>query len=200
MPADETPLSLLQRIRERRDEADWARLVDLYTPFIERWLSTGGVPPQDATDLAQEVMATLVRELPQFEHSGRTGAFRHWLRTVVLNRSLGYWRTRRSRGAALEQRQADAILGQLEDPRSNLTSRWDAEHDEFVLQRLLELVEPEFTVSTWRAFRGVVFEHRSAADVAQELGISVNAALIAKSRVLQRLREEADGLVDDAAL
>ena len=34
------------------------------------------------------------------------------------------------------------------------------------------------------------------ADVARELGLSVNAVLIAKSRVLQRLREEGRGLVD----
>jgi len=32
--------------------------------------------------------------------------------------------------------------------------------------------------------------------VVQELGISVNAVLIAKSRVLTRLREKAAGLVD----
>ena len=37
---------------------------------------------------------------------------------------------------------------------------------------------------------------KPARDVAQELGLSVNAVLIAKSRVLGRLRQEARGLVD----
>jgi RNA polymerase sigma-70 factor (ECF subfamily) len=200
MSDTETPLSLLHRLRSRPDEAAWKRLVDLYTPFVERWLAAGRVPRQDAADLAQDVMATLVRELPQFEHAGRAGAFRRWLRTIVLNRTLGYWRKRSSRGSPIEQQGAAEILRHLEDPHSELTARWDAEHDQFVLRRLMELVEPEFTVSTWRAFRGLVFERRSAAEMAGDLGMTANAVLIAKSRVLQRLREEALGLVDDASL
>jgi len=42
----------------------------------------------------------------------------------------------------------------------------------------------------------VVEDGQPASDVAQELGISVNAVLIAKSRVLKRLREKPAGLVD----
>jgi DNA-directed RNA polymerase specialized sigma24 family protein len=41
-----------------------------------------------------------------------------------------------------------------------------------------------------------VLQGGRAADVAAELGISVNAVLIAKSRVLQRLRQERQGLLD----
>ena len=33
-------------------------------------------------------------------------------------------------------------------------------------------------------------------DAAQELGLSVAAVSVAKSRVLQRIREEAEGLID----
>jgi RNA polymerase sigma-70 factor (ECF subfamily) len=58
------------------------------------------------------------------------------------------------------------------------------------------LVEPEFTPSTWRAFRRVVLEGAPPTAVAAELGTSVNAVFIAKSRVLQRLRQEARGLLD----
>jgi RNA polymerase sigma-70 factor (ECF subfamily) len=41
-----------------------------------------------------------------------------------------------------------------------------------------------------------VLDGRPAADVAAEVGVTPNAALIAKSRVLRRLREEARGLTD----
>ena len=61
---------------------------------------------------------------------------------------------------------------------------------------MLELVEPEFQAKTWQAFRLLVLERRSAAEAAAELGLTVNAVLIAKSRVLQRMRQEADGLID----
>jgi RNA polymerase sigma-70 factor (ECF subfamily) len=87
-------------------------------------------------------------------------------------------------------------LDEWEDPNSDLSRRWDREHDEHVSRRLLELIEPEFAPSTRRAFRRVVLEGAPAATVAAELGISVNAVFIAKSRVLGRLREEGRGLLE----
>jgi RNA polymerase sigma-70 factor (ECF subfamily) len=54
----------------------------------------------------------------------------------------------------------------------------------------------EFEPATVRAFRRVVLDGAPSALVAQELGISVGAVYVAKSRVLGRLREEAQGLVD----
>jgi len=77
-----------------------------------------------------------------------------------------------------------------------LSDLWNREHDEHVLRRLLELVEPEFTSPVWQAFRGVALEGKPAAEVAAELGATVNAVFLAKSRVLRRLRQEARGLVD----
>jgi RNA polymerase sigma-70 factor (ECF subfamily) len=88
------------------------------------------------------------------------------------------------------------VLEQLEDPNSALSQLWDREHDQHVTRRLLELIEPEFSATTWQAFRRVVLEGAKAAEVAAELGITANAVWIAKSRVLARLREELRGLTD----
>ena len=60
----------------------------------------------------------------------------------------------------------------------------------------MKLVQPEFTEATWQAFRRLALDGAAAKVVAGELGLSVNAVLIAKSRVLSRLRQEARGLVD----
>jgi len=190
-----TPLSLLERLRREPDDASWKRLFDLYTPLIRRLLEQQGMAPADAEDLGQEVWAAIHRDLPGFDHSGRTGAFRLWVRTIALNRLRGHWRSR-SNGHG----PAGAFdLDQLEDPDSPLSRHWDREHDEFVARRLMDLVEPEFAPTTWRAFRRQVLDGLSAADAARELGTTVNAVLIAKSRVLRRLREEGRGLVESAA-
>ena len=60
----------------------------------------------------------------------------------------------------------------------------------------MELIEPEFTRPTWLAFRRQVLDGRLPAEVAAELGMTVNAVLLAKSRVLARLRKEGRGLID----
>ena len=88
------------------------------------------------------------------------------------------------------------MLEQLEDPHSDLSRQWEQEHDCHVVQRLLRRVEEAFTPPTRRAFRRLVLEGARPEEVAAELGLSVNAVLIAKSRVLQRLRQLAEGLVD----
>jgi RNA polymerase sigma-70 factor (ECF subfamily) len=192
----ETSASLLERLRTRPDEPSWKRLVDLYTPLIHAWLRRYGVRPEDADDLAQEVLTVVFRELPQFEHGPRPGAFRCWLRTITIHRLRGFWRSAQYRPAATGDWAVDEQLRQLEDPTSALSQRWDEEHDQHVLRRLLELIEPEFALNSWQAFRRVGLKGEAAAVVAAELGMTVNAVLLAKSRVLRRLREEARGLVD----
>jgi DNA-directed RNA polymerase specialized sigma24 family protein len=57
------------------------------------------------------------------------------------------------------------------------------------------MIQADFAPSTWKAFHRLVVDGADADTVAAELGLSVNAVCIAKSRVLQRLRQEARGLV-----
>jgi RNA polymerase sigma factor (sigma-70 family) len=192
----DTSLSLLQRLRSQPDAESWRRLVDLYTPLIHAWLRRHSVAAADADDLTQEVMAVVVRELPRFEHNQQRGAFRNWLRTITVNRLRVLWRARQSRPIATGDSDFLKMLDELEDSGSGLSQLWDQEHDRHVARRLIDLVEPHFEATTWRAFRCVVLDGRKAADVAGELGISVNAVLLAKSRVLGRLRREMQGLTD----
>ena len=186
----DTPLSLLERVRDSSDSASWRRLVDLYGPLIRRWLGRS-VPGADEDDLVQDVLGAVLKAIPTFEHSGRPGAFRHWLRTTTGHHLSAFWRSRRAREVA---RPFD--WDQLQEPESALSLAWDREHDEFVARRLLELMEPEFSPTTWSAFRRQVLDGRKPLEVAAELGTTVNAVLLAKSRVLARLRREGRGLID----
>jgi RNA polymerase sigma factor (sigma-70 family) len=188
---NETPLSLLERLRHSPDDPSWRRLTDLYLPLVRRWLNQQGLPPADADDLTQEILLVIVRELPGFDHSGRKGAFRTWLRTITVHRLRGFWRTKHTGpNQAIEQE-----LAQLEDSGSELARVWDKEHDEFILRRLLELIEPEFSPAAWHAFHRQTVDGLTASEAATELGVTANAVLIAKSRVLRRLRQEAAGLI-----
>jgi RNA polymerase sigma-70 factor (ECF subfamily) len=193
---DQTPQSLLDQLRLRPDGASWKRLVDLYTPLLQSWLRRYQVPAADADDLVQEVLAVLVREMPAFEHNHQCGAFRRWLRTIALNRLKGFWRARQAGPHALPAAEADALLRQIADPASDPDRQWEQEHDQFLVRRALELLEPHFTPSTWQAFRRQILEGARPAQVAAELGLSANAVVLAKFRVLRRLRKQLQGLID----
>jgi RNA polymerase sigma-70 factor (ECF subfamily) len=191
-----TSASLLERLRLQPDDGAWRRLIDLYEPLIRGWLRRHHLQPSDSDDLVQEVLAVLVKEIPAFEHNGRPGAFRCWLRNITVNCLGHFWRAGRYRPDAAGGSDWEEHLRQLEDPTSGLSRLWDDEYNGHFLRKLLTMVEPDFRPTTWQAFRRLVLERVPAATVATELGLSVNAVLIAKSRVLQRLRREGRGLLD----
>ena len=153
------------------------------------------MPAGDLEDLSQEVLLSVVKHLPGFEHSGHRGAFRSWLRTIVCSRTADYWRALEV-AAPAGGSGATAALQQIADPESDLNRQWDEEHDRYVLRCLLHLVEEEFEPATLQAFRRLALDGASGAETAEELGLSVAAVYVAKSRVLQRLRQEAEGLID----
>ncbi|QDU30875.1 RNA polymerase sigma factor [Anatilimnocola aggregata] len=190
-----TSASLLERIRHDPAASQWQTLVELYDPLIRGWLKRQSVLQADADDLVQDVLTVVARRLKDFEHNGRTGAFRTWLRTVTINCVRDSWRSKKRENA--NQGQVQELLDQLTDPNSGLTQAWDLEHDRYVTQQLLGRLRSEFEPATWKAFERVALDGTPAAQVATELGLTVNAVFIAKSRILARLRQESRGLIDD---
>jgi RNA polymerase sigma-70 factor (ECF subfamily) len=192
----QTPLSLLERLRSQGEPKDWNWFVQLYSPLIRSWLHRHRMAQVDVDDLTQDVLVVVVQEVPHFQHDGRAGAFRSWLRQVTVNRLRTWWRSRHRHPQGTGDSDFLEMLDQLEDTNSALSRRWDQEHDHYVVCQLLQLVQGDFEPPTWRAFQRLALDEAPAAEVARELGMSVNAVLLAKSRVLRRLRQELDGLVD----
>src|SRR5262249_13808347 len=64
-----------------------------------------------------------------------------------------------------------------------------------LVSRALQLMQADFQPGTWKACWEQVANGRAAAEVARELGMTVNAAHLAKSRVLRRLRQGLGGLL-----
>src|SRR5215831_6189211 len=192
---NETRQSLLLRAQTGEEHA-WNDLLDLYRPLILGWLNRQGVPAGDLEDLSQEVLLSVIKHLPGFHHSGQRGAFRSWLRTIVCRRTADYWRAIDADTQAQGGSGATAALQQLTDPDSELNRQWDEEHDRYVLDCLLDLVQEEFEPITLEAFRRLALDGKSGAEAAKELGLSVSAVYVAKCRVLARIRQEAEGLID----
>jgi RNA polymerase sigma-70 factor, ECF subfamily len=192
-----TSVSLLERLRSAEpDDPHWRRLHDIYEPWIQGWLARVPELGTESHDVAQEVLMVVVRELPKFNRQ-RDGSFRRWLGIVVANQLRSHWKRQKRRPSlGLDNAAGNEFVEQLADPTSALSREWDRQHDQFVLDRLMTTVRADFTATTWEAFRRCALDGEATAAVATDLGVTVNAVLVAKSRVLKRLREEAAGLVD----
>jgi RNA polymerase sigma-70 factor (ECF subfamily) len=177
-----TSLSLLQQLRRSGDARAWQRFVELYTPLLFRWGKRLGLQDQDAADLAQDVLILLVQKLPEFEYD-RQRSFRAWLWTVTQNK----WRENRRRLRSVQANPSDA-LAELADSDPALV-QVQAEYDQYLAARALQIMRSEFQPTTWQACWEVVARGRPVAEVAAELHMSVGAVYVARSRVLQRVRQ-----------
>jgi RNA polymerase sigma-70 factor (ECF subfamily) len=175
-----TSINLLEQLRHGPAAPAWEHFVRRYRPLLFYWARRLGLQEPDAADLVQDVLVVLVRKLPKFHYeSGRS--FRGWMRVVLLNT----WRDRRPRPPAVPldgtvQPQVPAEVKALEEREHNLS----------VLGQALRLMAAHFEPPTWQACWETVVLGRPAAEVAAELGITVNAVYLAKARVLSRLRRD----------
>jgi RNA polymerase sigma-70 factor (ECF subfamily) len=181
-----TSQSLLQRMGAAPQSEDWERFVRLYAPLLHRWAVRLGLQDQDAADLVQEVLLLLMRKLPEFRYEpGRS--FRRWMHTVLKNK----WRDRCKTGRQLPLLQGDEPAAPADT--DDLEER---EYRQYIVDRALRLMQANFEPTTWKACWETLINRRPAAQVAAELGITVNAVYLAKARVLSCLRQELHGLLD----
>ncbi len=192
MSISSTSSCLLRRVRSPDDTAAWERFVELYAPLIYRWLRQAGLQEQDARDLGQEVLLTLLRELPTFRYDSQKGRFRSWLRRVVQLRLLVHWRQRNRRQRWLEDWYRDR-------PAYETDVGHVGAYDE--LLEWLRWQCKDLPTRTRRAFWLTVVEHQDPQQVARHLGMTRNAVYLARCRVFRQLRaacaDESASLTED---
>jgi len=190
--AESTSVSLLRRLKSPQADMAWQRFVDLYGPLIFYWGRQRGLGANDAADLLQDVLGDLVVKLRDFEYDA-SQRFRGWLRTIVVNRASNM---RRRNELAPQTSQHTSLLLVIDGKEGEDDLLAEAQYRCHLARQTLKLLKADFKDSTWRAGWMQIVEKRPAADVAKELGISLNAVYLAKSRVLARLRQELQGLVE----
>ncbi|HJT78637.1 MAG TPA: sigma-70 family RNA polymerase sigma factor [Gemmataceae bacterium] len=183
-----TSRSLLDRARAD-DAAAWDRLVGLYAPLVLHWCRRWGLREEDAADVFQEVFQAVATHLAGFRKEAPGDTFRGWLRTITHNKVRDHFRRRGREPGGVGGSEAQRRLAQIPAPPEE-ESADDERAEQGLFHRALELIRGEFEERTWQAFWRTAVEGGAAHDVAAELGMSPGAVRVAKSRVLQRLREE----------
>lgn len=189
----DTSSRLLARLRAR-DGGAWDRLAELYGPLVFYWCRRFGLQDQDAADVLQEVFAAVAAGLDRFQHE--QGRFRGWLWTIARSKIHDHFRRRSGRPAASGGTEAQHRLAQVPEklPDDSTDQGLRCEH-KAIVHEALQMVRGDFAERTWQAFWRVTVAGQSTADVAADLGMSVNQVRQSKSRVLRRLREELGDLM-----
>jgi RNA polymerase sigma factor (sigma-70 family) len=189
--SNQTRPSLLLRVRDPGDAEAWRLFVTIYAPIVYQFTRRRGLQDADATDLTQEVMSEVARSIRSFEYDPARGRFRDWL-LAITRRILYRFNARQARR---QERGCDeSELEAVEDERADF--EWSDAFNARVLRVAMERIEPCFEPITWRAFEHVWVENRSAAETARELSLRIEQVYLAKSRVLKRLSQEIEDIVE----
>jgi RNA polymerase sigma-70 factor, ECF subfamily len=194
-----TSLTLLARARANEPDA-WPLIVKLYTPLLWHWCRRLGVRQDDIEDATQEVLRAAAQSLDKFRHDRPGDTFRGWLRGITRHVVCHHFRRLADQpvaaGGTQAQRQLDEVAA---DPVDSIEAP-DAAESEVELtslhRRALELVQSQFEDRTWQAFWRTAIDGLSPAVAGEQLGMSPAAIRKAKSRVLHRLREQFQELLN----
>jgi RNA polymerase sigma-70 factor (ECF subfamily) len=194
-----TRYSLVLRLRDREDEAAWAEFMDVYEPLVYRLARGKGLQDADARDVCQEVFRAVAGAIERWDPDPAKGKFRGWLfritRNLLVNFLAGQQRLRGTGSSSVQ----DMLEAQpAADPRAE--AAFATEFRRRAFHWAAEQVKKEFADATWQAFWRTGVEQRPIASVAGELGISVGAVYIARSRVIARLRERVQHLTQESGL
>ncbi len=180
--------SLLVRLRDPNDERAWEEFVEIYTPLIGRVARSRGLQNADAADLAQEVFRAVAGAIDRYDLDPSKGSFRAWLFRIARNLAINLLNARKRQPQGTGDPDIQSLLEQQPSSEAEETRQFDDEYRRRLFRWAAEQVQSEFRESTWQAFWRTGVEGREPRAVAEELGMSVGAVYIARSRVMARLR------------
>ncbi len=186
----ETRNSLLMRLHDRRDIAAWDQFVTIYGPLIFRLARSRGFQDSDAHDIVQEVMIAVSNAIHRWEPDPAKGRFRDWLFRIARNLMINFLTRRKHQ--PLSNGQSFSELLELHPAAvefdAEVSREFDLEFRRELFWLAADTVRSQVRQNTWDAFRLTAIEELSVASAARQLGMKDGAVLVARCRVLARLR------------
>lgn len=186
----ETRDSLLVRLADTADHEAWCQFTAIYRPLIYRLARRRGLQDADAQDLAQRVLLSVAGAIGQWQAEPKRAKFRTWLHTVARNAVIDHLRAAQpdvaEGGTTAQLRLQEAA----DDRERQADEELEREYQRELFRWAAREVRDEFAETTWLAFWRTAVEGVPIPAVADELGKTVGAVYIARSRVMQRLREK----------
>ncbi len=186
----DTRNSLLLRLHDRRDIAAWDQFVTIYGPLVFRLARSKGFQETDAQDIVQEVMLAVSQAIHRWEPDRTQARFRDWLFRISRNLMINFLTRRKHQSLSAGESIAELLmqLPSTVDPDGEATREFDLEYRRELFWLAADKVRAEVRPNTWEAFRLTAIDEVSVASAARQLGMKEGAVLVARCRVLARMR------------
>jgi RNA polymerase sigma-70 factor (ECF subfamily) len=192
---DETRLTLLERLRGPDSARAWDEFVRLYQPLLTSYVRARGVAEHDVEDIVQQLNISLWRSMPKFQLDRQRGRFRTWLYQIAVNAVNDHFR-KQGRLRKRETSQTDNAPEPVTfDPAPD--AQWAECERQQAYERARDKVRADSNDASWACFERYLLANRTADEVGAELGMLPNTVRKNASRVLARVREEAQTILEE---
>ena len=169
------------------NETRWARFYRDYAPFLEDFLAQrcSELSHADAEEIVSDTMIDVAKMMPTYQYDkAKKGAFHSLLMKIAQNKAFDRLKKLNRAANELEKFAAQPLAISSED--------WRREIFNAALRRVM--ADSSILESTKIAFRRHVQLGESAAKVAADLGLDVNALYQIKNRMKERIAAEVENL------
>jgi RNA polymerase sigma factor (sigma-70 family) len=191
----ETEHTLIERLREKPTEADWARFYRLYEKPILAVAAARFLSDADCRDVLQETVIKMFRH--GFARYDRArGRFTPFLFGVVRDCAIDALRRRAKRGSREVELDSNICVEGPVAPDISPLGAAELRGQQVLTALALDylLLKGSFAAKTVEIFKRVVFDDVSPAEVAKVFNTSRGNVDQAKSAILKKLRPMYEGL------
>lgn len=174
----------------------WKEFMEFYGPLILYWCrrKNAALSRPDRQEILQEVACKVSKSIRQFDHTRPERSFRGWLRRITENQICDFLRAK-SKDGDVSRLYSDPDYLQIPLPPNDAIApdcdpECETNEQKVLLRQILKRIGPEFKEKSWEVFRLSFNAKKNSSEVAEMLGMEINAVYQIRFRILKRIREE----------
>ncbi len=187
----ETRYSLIAKLHDRADVEAWEEFAQLYQPLIFRIVSSRGLQFADANDVTQEVMTRVSKAIETWDPAHQKSTFRGWLYRITRNLTIDFLRRQEHGTAKMVDINRHKQLELIADPSSQESAEFYLHFEKQLFALIAHKVQSQVRANTWQAFWRSEVLNEPINEIAVQLDMSAGAVYVARSRVMARIKQEA---------
>ena len=190
-----TRQTLLDRVKNQKDEKSWEEFVNLYKNYIFLICIRMGLKHHDAEEVQQTVLVKVWDNVSKFDYDSNK-RFRGWLCTVTGNCVKDFVRKQSSKKAKMETSnvEPEVILNTADKPEIEKIA--EVEWRNYVANLAFNKIKDRFSEKVMSIF-GDIQAGGKRTDIANKYNLPVNTISVYKARVISELCKEIRLIEDD---
>lgn len=182
----QTRPTLIDKIKDKANEKNWEEFTEFYEPYVKGFLFRLGLKNDQIDDFSQMTFLKLWESIDRFKAMGTQGTFRAWLKTLIRNETINYFK----RESMIAQKLKDyALINPKDNERNEIDEIIEDEWDIFISNKAWENISDSISQLEKDIFLKSL-KGDSTESIAKELNVKTSSLYSYKKKVKDRLKQE----------